>query len=347
MRVVAFGRTEWLYESIRCCAAAGHRIVLIGTCPAQPEYAVKEDDFVRLAGELGCPVFCDAAIHLPQYIDLIRESRGDVAISVNWLTLLRKQILDQFPYGVINAHAGDLPRFRGNACPNWAVLNGEKKLVLTLHRMDVALDSGPILLQRELDLTSLPYMKDIYRFMSDTIPEMFVEVLNGLASGKITPKEQPTDPALSLRCLPRLPSDGEVDWEQSAVGLGRLVRCSAEPFAGAYSFLDGQKVTIWRARPGRLPYGCLGIPGQIVEIRDPSGEVAVLTGDGVLVLEEVGTASGDRVRPSEFIRSTRSRFGRAAEQVLARLETRVSQLERSLQEVSLKEKKREREIELH
>ena len=94
-----------------------------------------------------------------------------------------------------------------------------------------------------------------------------------------------------------MPADSRIDWSQPALRLDRLVRASAEPFAGAYTYLDGEKVIIWRARADRLPYPYLGIPGQVAEIWRESGEVAVLTGDGVLVLAEIETSAGIREEP--------------------------------------------------
>jgi len=332
MKVAAFGRTEWLYDSIGAAAARGHRIVLIGTCPAAPEYKVREDDFARLAKGLGCPYFCDPNLNRPQYIRMVADSRAEVAMSVNWLTLIGPEMLAQFKYGMINAHAGDLPRFRGNAAPNWAILAGEKKVVLTLHQMVTELDGGPILLQREFPLTPQTYIGDVYRFLEKNIPEMFLEALDGLAAGSLFPREQVSDPALSLRCLPRLPRDGEIDWTQPAEEIARLVRASARPFAGAYSFIGTQKIIIWRAYPEKLPYPHLGVPGQVVEIRPQAGEVVILTGDGVLVIVEAET-SAQGCRPvAEVVKSTRTRLGMDMAQELMLLADRLAQLEEQIRE---------------
>jgi len=112
MKVAALGRTQWLYDSIRACASAGHKIVLIGTNPSQPEYSVTEKDFKHLAKELKCPFFLDKTIDRPEYFRMVKQSKAEVAISVNWQTVVGRKMLEQFNYGVINAHAGDLPRFK-------------------------------------------------------------------------------------------------------------------------------------------------------------------------------------------------------------------------------------------
>src|SRR5690242_19096871 len=118
-----------LYESIRAVSAAGHQVVLIGTCNASPEYDIREGHFKQLANTLDCDFFCDAAINRQTYRDRAVASQAEVAISVNWLTLVGRSFRAAFEHGVVNAHAGDLPRFRGNAAPNWAILAGENRVV--------------------------------------------------------------------------------------------------------------------------------------------------------------------------------------------------------------------------
>jgi methionyl-tRNA formyltransferase len=323
-----------LYDSIRAVAAAGHRIVLIGTCRAAPEYDVREADFAALAAEIGCPFFCDHRIDQPEYRALLAGCHADVAISVNWLTLVPREVLALFPYGVINAHAGDLPRYRGNAAPNWAMLHGEQSVVLTLHRMVEELDAGPILARRTMVLGPDTYIGEVYRFIAEHLPELFVEVLERLARGMAAECPQLDDPAAVLRCLPRLPRDSEIDWRQPAEMIARLVRASAEPFSGAYTFLDGEKLIVWRARPGQLSYRCIGVPGQVVERRPASGEVLVLTGDGVVHLEEVETTLHGRRPAAVVVRSTRARLGLDVAIELGKLKDRIRELEELVQRLS-------------
>jgi methionyl-tRNA formyltransferase len=323
MKFAALGRTKWLYDAITLCAERGHTPVLIGTCPAAPEYTVGEDDFRRLAETLGCDFLCDTNLDRPDYVRRIRDASPDVAISVNWMTVLGSELLNAFPLGVINAHAGDLPRFRGNACPNWAILAGEPRIVLTLHRMTAELDAGPIFLQRPFEIGEDTYIGDVYRFLDANIPVMFRELLDGLADDAIAPREQPADPALALRCFPRRPEDGLIDWSRTACEIGRLVRASAEPFAGAYTYLDGERLTVWRARPISPSEAYMAVPGQVIERRTPDGEVLVATGDGFLAIQQVGLPAGPREPATDVIRSTRARLG-------MRIEDEIDMLKREL-----------------
>lgn len=331
MRVAALGRTEALYESILEVRRRGHEIVLIATSPAAPEYTRTDRDFADLAAELGCPFVCHPRLDTPEALGKIDAAGADVAISINWLTLIPGHVLRRFPRGVVNAHFGDLPRYRGNACPNWAILAGEERAVLTLHEMEEALDAGPILLQRSAGIGADTYVGELYRFAGENLPPMFGEVLDLMQSGALTPRAQSRLPHDALRCLPRTPADGLLDWSRSAILLDRVVRASAEPFAGAFAFLGDERITVWRAHSAPLPYPVLGVPGQVFEVRRGDGTVAILTGDGLLVLEEVQREGRVREAASASLTSTRLRLTSdpAAAEVL-RLRRRVAELERGM-----------------
>jgi UDP-4-amino-4-deoxy-L-arabinose formyltransferase/UDP-glucuronic acid dehydrogenase (UDP-4-keto-hexauronic acid decarboxylating) len=210
----------------------------------------------------------------------------------------------QFQYGILNAHGGDLPRYRGNAPFAWALLNGEQMAGITIHRMDDGLDTGPVFLKRFIPITSDTYIGDLYRELAAAVPAMFVEAVADIERGR-QPSPQ-TGP--SLRGYPRRPSDAEIGWRCSAEHLARLVRASAEPFGGAYTCLGDQRLTIWRARPAEWAEAFSAVPGQVLA-RDPSGAVAIAAGVGVLEITEVQVANGPRVSPASIIRSLRTRLG--------------------------------------
>jgi UDP-4-amino-4-deoxy-L-arabinose formyltransferase/UDP-glucuronic acid dehydrogenase (UDP-4-keto-hexauronic acid decarboxylating) len=328
MKFAALGRTAILIEAAKASMARGHALCLVGTAAPSPEYTAGERDFAALAQAAGCPFFIESQKPAPEVAGLIEASGAEVAISVNWPRLMRHELRSRFLHGVINAHAGDLPRYRGNACPNWAILNGEPEVVVTLHRMDDGLDSGPVLARRRLPIGDDTYIGDIYRMLNEAIPALFADLLDALQSGRAVEQAQPLDPSLALRCFPRRESDSEIDWSRAALDVARLVRASAEPFAGAYSWLDGRRVRIWRARAATLPYRWSGVPGQVAEIG--ADAVAVLCGEGVLLLEEIQIEGAGRAPAGRAIRSTRMRFGVDRDKDIAVLARRVADLEARL-----------------
>lgn len=328
MKVVAIGRTDMLYESIRAVENAGHDVTVVLTTGAASVYRRQEDDFEQLADEIGAAFMSASDISSHEVVELLEQSGGEIAISVNWPTIIPEPVRNSFHHGIVNCHVGDLPQYRGNATMNWAIIEGESEAVVTLHQMDSGLDSGAILSQESLELTEETYIKDVYRFAEQVTPKMFVDVVDGFETGTITPRPQPDDPAAALRCYPRIPEDSYIDWSRAATYLARLVRASAEPLPGAYTYLDGDRLSVWRAHAESPSKSVLGTPGQIAERRPESGEVAVVTGDGFLVLERVQLKNNPRVEATTVIESHRTRLGIHLPTRIQELEQRIRKLER-------------------
>ncbi len=325
MRVAALGRTQWLRDTIETLSSKGHEICQIGVITESPESSVTSATFNRLAQKLGCPSFQANRVGKREK-EVLRAVQADVAVSVNWPTLIPRSVRDLFPHGVLNAHAGDLPRYRGNACPNWAILQGEQRVTVSIHQMIDDLDAGPVYLKRHITITDHTYITEIYGALDTMIPDMFLDVVDGLDRGAIAPVPQSEGPALGLRCFPRLPSDSRIDWSHSATDITRLIRASAKPFAGAYTHLNNQRLTIWKAHSSQLGYPYLGLPGQVVKRDLKSGAVTVLAGIGTVVLESVAWSRDTDKKPSECVRSLRSRLGIDWEQQLENLSGQVEAL---------------------
>lgn len=321
-----------LYDAIPAVQAAGHRIDRIVTAEPADFYQVSIRDFESRAAEVDADFLVPTDINDDEIVETFATSPSAVAISVNWPTLLQKPVLDAFEHGVLNGHAGDLPRYRGNAAPNWAIIAGEDEVVLTVHRMTTDLDRGPILAQRRVQLTEETYIGDVYERMWRDFPELFAETVTALDAGRAEPRPQSSDPSESLRCYPRIPKDSELDWSRSAPRLARVVRASAEPLFGAYTHVGGRKLRVWRARAESPQQAVLGTPGQVAEIRSETGTVAVVAGDGLLVLEEVQWEDGDRTPPHRVITSSRTRLGMDETARIRELERRVADLEDRLGE---------------
>jgi len=299
-----------LWNSIRALSQNGHQIQLIATCRAAPEYDVRESDFEKLATELGAAFMVTQDLNAPESLRALRSAGSDIAISINWINMIGSEACSVFPHGILNAHAGDLPRYRGNAPVAWAILQGESRIGITIHVMSPhELDAGPVVLKDYYLLSDDTYVGTVFRDLEQRIPDMFVDALRGLEAGSSVPQPQPLDPALSLRCYPRKPEDGLIHWERRAADIARLVRASAEPFPGAFTYLRGQRLVVWRARAEQWPFPALAVPGQAIWRNPERGEVGIATGEGVITLEQVQIAEGPRCRPTELVRSLRDRLG--------------------------------------
>ena len=331
MKFAAIGRTRLLYDAIEACTQEGHEAVWIATAREAPEYDRTQDDFEALAGRLGCAFHRGPKIHAPDAIASARQSDAEVAISVNWPTLLRGPLRDCFADGIVNCHGGDLPRFRGNACQAWAIILGESQVVISLHEMVDALDAGPIYLQRSIPIDGATTIGELQTAMTAQVPTMFVELLNGLANRTLpAPRPQPEDPSLALRTHSRRPSDGLLNWSQSAIDLDRLIRASSEPLAGAYTALEGRRLRVWRAAVVPTVAPEVAIPGQVVELHNEQGAADIATGSGRLRVLELQPEGSQRCPATEVLGSTRQRLGPSAEQMAFEAFTRIAELEARL-----------------
>lgn len=332
MHVTAIGRTRILANTVEEVHSAGHEIDCIITCAAADFYDVTAEDFRELADRVDAEYHFYDSVSDDGLLDILERLPSEVAVSVNWKYLLGQSVLEVFPHGILNAHAGDLPRYRGNAAPNWAILNGEDEVVLTVHQMEPEIDAGPIIAQSSVPVTEETYLGEVYEAMETTFPELFTESLSEFEAGTATLEPQPTDPADALRGYPRTPKDSEIDWSQSSEYLHRLVRASAEPLFGAFTYLGTEKLRVWRARTEQPPHDYCGAPGQVAERRPGEGEVAVITSDGFLILEEVQLGDDQRCPATEVITSIRTRLGMDKETEIRRLNDRISELESRLAE---------------
>jgi methionyl-tRNA formyltransferase len=308
MRIAAIGRTEILYNTILKIHNSSHTLDVIVTCGAEDFYTKDEDDFRELAAKQNIDFIETTSLNTDSALKSLEGRDLDVAVSVNWKTLIRPPVFNTFEHGILNYHAGDLPRYRGNATMNWAIIEGEDEVVHTVHRMDEGLDTGLIFLQRPTPLDEETYIRDIYEDARQIVPEMFLQVADGIEAGSVSPRPQPDDPAEALRCYPRKPEDSEIDWDEPAEQIHRVVRASAEPLFGAYTHFKGEKMRVWRSHVESPPTPFLGTPGQVAERRPDHGEVAVLTLDEFLVLEEVETETHGRQQATDIITSNRDRL---------------------------------------
>jgi methionyl-tRNA formyltransferase len=270
---------------------------------------VTEDDFAELAKAIGADFVNDVAISRSENVERLRSYGCDVAISVNWLTILNQRVLEIFPAGILNAHAGDLPRFRGNACPNWAILVGEPYVGLCIHKMAVELDAGPVIVRDKFPLTSGTYVGEVMDWVDDRVPVLFTDALAKIAGGEITFEEQSTDPGLALRCFPRRPEDSRIDWRWPAEQVMKMVRASSHPYSGAFAFLEaGSKVTIWRAQIIEVKEATLAIPGQVCFVRDKHPVIACGKGFVALVDVSLEGVEGSAQANAKISKSLRNRL---------------------------------------
>jgi methionyl-tRNA formyltransferase len=301
-----------LAASAERLAAEGHRIVCVVACAPAPDYGGSVADFEQLAQRHSAPFLYSHALDSAEVVTLLYSARPDIGISAGWPSRIDERTRDLFPFGILNIHGGDLPRYRGNAPFAWAILQGEPHAGITVHLMDDGLDSGPVLCKVMVPLSADTYIGDLYARMEQEAPALFLRAVEGLETRTITPEPQ-TGPTLTG--FSRRPEDGRIQWGRGADDIARLVRCSSEPLAGAFARFDGQLIRVWRARVQReatvtaYPKPTrLAVPGQVLSVWDSSVSVHCGGSHEALLLDVVQMPNGDRQPAAAVLRSLRDRL---------------------------------------
>jgi len=310
MNLAIIGRSELLYNSALALVEQGHQIKLIITAAGAPEYKRQKEDFQHMAEKLGARFIYTARINRPNIMKIIAQCGNlDLGISVNYTSIISQAVIRHFRLGILNSHSGDLPRYRGNACQAWAIINGETKIGLCIHKMVGAqLDSGDIIARAYFPIDINTRVGTVYQWMETETPGLFSEAVAHLSNdGNYYLEKQSQDPKDILRCYPREPRDGCIDWTRSNEDVLRLINASSEPYAGAFCHFEEIPMTIWRAALYHDHEQYCAVPGQVCYIDRESGDVVVITGKGKLKISDIGYLES-RGKPALFIKSTRKRL---------------------------------------
>jgi UDP-4-amino-4-deoxy-L-arabinose formyltransferase/UDP-glucuronic acid dehydrogenase (UDP-4-keto-hexauronic acid decarboxylating) len=308
--IAIIGRTGWLLKSAEILCENGYNIGAVITAPAAPEYDVTEVEFERFAREQNANYLLTTSINSDETLKWIRnQEKMDIAVSINFTGVIGVDVIGSFSHGILNGHGGDLPRYRGNACQAWAILNGEERVAMCIHRMIPGeLDSGDIVARDYFSLAPTTRIGQIHDWMRAVTPKLILEALSSLS---VNPnwviEKQSLDPQDSLRCFPRVPDDGKIDWSRSGVDVLRLINASSEPYAGAYCYLGENLVRFWRALPAPIRPPYVAVNGQVLEVNKEEGWVEIACGGGTSI-RVIEMEWDYRAKASYFVRSIRSRF---------------------------------------
>ena len=308
MKFVAIGRGDILFSSILKLQEIGHVLVGIVSGAGVAESRNQVMSYAELAVANKVPfVESNSNKVIASFLSVLGEF--DIGISVNHKNILSADVLDQFTYGVLNLHGGDLPRFKGNACQAWAIIHGESQIAACVYRMEPSLlDTGKIISRRFLDLKEDSKIKDCLSWLETVGPDLFAESVKHLqTNSEFFVEDSSLSDVQGLRCHERRPEDGYIDWNRNAKEIVRLVNASSYPYFGAFSFLNGKLIKVLEAKliDGIEPF--LAIPGQVIQVGD--GFAVVACGDKCVLVSEIDYGEG-QVKASTVLKSTKIDWAR-------------------------------------
>lgn len=298
MRVIFMGTPDFAVKTLEKIIEEGHEVVLVVTQPDKPKGRGKNMQFQPVkdcAVAHGIEVFQPVRIREQECIEVIRTYQPDIIVVAAFGQILPKEILDMPQYGCINVHASLLPKYRGAAPIQWAVINGDEKSGVTIMRMDVGLDNGDMIAKEEVVLAADETGGSLFDRLAETGAALCVKTMSQIEEGNVTYTPQREDEATHVSMIHK--ELGRIDWTQSAEVIERLIR-GLNPWPSAYTILNGKTFKIWNA--SILAEVGENEPGTVIKVSRK--EMWVQTGAGVLALKEVQLEGKKRMETDAFLR---------------------------------------------
>jgi methionyl-tRNA formyltransferase len=294
VRVVFMGTPDFAAASLRAVAAV-HDVALVVCQPDKPAGRggqLTAPPVKQLAEELKLPVAQPKSARTGELRDALAASGAQLAIVVAYGKILPKDVLEALPGGCINVHASLLPKYRGAAPIQWAVIDGEAETGVSIMQLDEGMDTGPVLLERRIPLDPSWTSGDLFEHLKSVGSQALLEALELIAQGRAHPRAQDHAGATHARMLTK--EDGAIDFTQPAAKVAARIR-GVDPWPGAQAVLRGQTIKLFRARAedGR------GEPGKVLAIDAAGAHVAC--GEGAVVIAELQLPGKKRMAAAQLV----------------------------------------------
>lgn len=309
MKIIFMGTPDFSVGTLEALVEAGHEVVLAVTQPDKPKGRGKEMQFTPVkecAMKFNIPVFQPRKVREPECIEELRKYNADIMVVVAFGQLLPKEILEMTPYGCVNVHASLLPKYRGAAPIQWAIIDGEEVTGVTTMQMNEGLDTGDMLLKVEIPIETKETGGSLFDKLSDAGAKLCVETLDKLEKKEITPIPQGETTTAYAKMLHK--QVGNIDWTKSAVEIERLIR-GLTPWPSAYTNWNGKVMKIWDAQA--LEGTSDALPGTIAKVDKEA--FYVQTGNGFLKVCELQIPGKKRMDAAAFMRGYQVKAGEVLE----------------------------------
>jgi len=281
-RILFFGYSEVGYECLSLLLKRGDNVVALITHEDNPNEKIWFKTPAAAAKGKDIPVFTPESVNTPEWREKIAALKPDLILSVYYRHMIGTKILAMPPLGAFNMHGSLLPKYRGRAPINWAILHGESRIGMTLHRMVKDPDAGAIVDQESVTIGPRDNAEVAFRKVLPCARRVLDRQIDALLAGKA--KETPQNDAQATYFTGRKPEDGRINWTQTSKQIFNLIRAVTDPYPGAFTDVNGARLMVWWAEPKSIAtMGRKGKPGEILSL-DP---LVVATADGSLELTRI------------------------------------------------------------
>ncbi|MDO5521465.1 MAG: methionyl-tRNA formyltransferase [bacterium] len=306
MRVVFMGTPDFAVPTLDNIIKHGHEVIAVVTQPDKAKGRSKTMQFTpvkELAVEHNIPVYQPLRIKADEeFINQLREMAPDVIVVIAFGQMLPQSVLDIPKYGCINVHGSLLPKYRGAAPIQWALIDGEEETGVTTMMMDIGCDTGDMLLKATTKITKQDTGGSLFDRLATMGADLLVETLEAAEKGTLIREKQGESETEYAKMFTK--SSGIIDFNKDAAYIERLIR-GLNPWPSAYTHLDGKTLKIWSA--DLVEGEAKGKVGEIVEVK--KNELLVQTGNGILSLQEIQLEGKKRMTVDAFLRGYEVKAG--------------------------------------
>ena len=308
MKVIFMGTPDFAVGTLEALIEAGHEVVLAVTQPDKPKGRGKEMQYTPVkecALKHAIPVFQPRRVREAECIEELRKYDADIMVVVAFGQILPKEILEMCTYGCVNVHASLLPKYRGSAPIQWAIIDGEEVTGVTTMQMDEGLDTGDRLLKTEIPVEPKETGGSLFDKLAQAGAKLCVETLEALQNGTVTPIPQGETTTAYAKMLDK--QLGDINWNKTAVEIERLIR-GLTPWPSAYTNWNEKVMKIWDAEVSDIDVEMEDAkPGTIVKVEKDA--FYVQTGEGLLKVCELQIPGKKRMDAGAFLRGYQVKVG--------------------------------------
>ncbi len=296
MKVVFMGTPEFAVPCLKMLVDEGYEIGAVITQPDKPKGRGNKlalPPVKEYAQKVGLKVLQPERIKTPEFLEELKSIAPELLVTAAYGKMLPKGLLDLPVYGCINVHGSLLPAYRGAAPIHWAIINGEKVTGITTMFTDIGMDTGDMLLKKEVEIGDDMTVGELHDKMSEVGSEVLKETLERLKDGTL--QRTPQDNAIATYA-PIIKKDlGLLDWNKSSKEIHNLVR-GTNPWPGAFTFYKSDRMRVWKTEYLKETYS--QHPGTIISISDEGMTVA--SGTGSIRIKELQFDSGKKMSPAQY-----------------------------------------------
>ena len=286
-RILFFGYSEVGYTCLDLLLSRGDNVVALITHEDNPSEKIWFKTPAVAARERGLPVFTPESVNNPEWREKIAALQPDLILSVYYRHMIGTKILAMPRLGAWNIHGSLLPRYRGRAPINWAILHGESCIGMTLHRMVKNADAGDVVDQEGVAIGPRDSAEVAFRKVMPCARIVLERQIDALLAG--TAKETPQDESQVTYFGGRTPEDGRINWTQTSAQIFNLIRAVTDPYPGAFTDIGDARLMIWWAEPVSVAtVGRRGKPGEVLS----ANPAVIATADGSMELTRTGWRNG-------------------------------------------------------